>query len=224
MLYIIYGNNIEKKKKALSVIGEINIYIGIDNTDLYNDLSSQIYSQDLWGDKQIIALDSLMQSADSRDIVYAQLESLRDSDNIFIIIENSIHSATLDKLKKFATNVVDATIGEYVNNRGNNRVEEKSPFALCDHIAALDRKRAWLELTKLYDTDVESEPLHGAIWWKLKTVMASSSHGIITPNAPADRSSIISPDRTFDFIMISLRAHNGECDFRREMERWVLAI
>lgn len=220
MLYIIYGDNIERRKKAKKEIGlRVNdlgikensvadLIINLETENKEQKIAELISAQNLWGDSQIITLDKILEDKEIKEIIYENLEEIKNSDNKFIIEETKINAAVLTKISKYASKVFDCTVGELVNNRGNNRVPEKSPFKLCDYIAAGDKKNAWIELMKLYETDIESEPLHGAIWWKLKMGNAVSGP---SPSA-------------FTFVMISLRAHNGECDFRNEMERWVLSI
>ena len=215
MLYIIYGDNIERRKKAKASIylkenkenvNMANLVINLETENKEQKISEAINTQSLWGDNQIITLDKILEDKETKDIIYENLEALKNSGNKFIIEETKINAAVLTKISKYATKVYDCTVGELVNNRGNNRVPEKSPFKLCDYIAAKDKKNAWLELMRLYQTDIESEPLHGAIWWKLKMKNMGAS---VT---------------SFNFIMISLRDHNGECDFRNEMEKWVLSL
>lgn len=230
MIYIIYGDNANLRLKARTELGIADIIIDreseiVNKADI---LISHIDSIDLWGNRQKIYISNLLEDKDFKDILYDNLESIKNSDNKFIIDEISIHKAVLDKIKKYSSKVYDCTPGQIVNNRGNNRVEEKSPFKLCDYIAARDRRKAWAELMTLYQTDIESEPLHGAIWWKLKIMLSSSetsSNNFTYKPALNTKYSRQELDQlSYDWISISLRAHNGECDFRDEMERWILSI
>mgnify|MGYP000199174601 CR=1 FL=1 len=210
MLYIIYGDNISARYKARNELGKVDLILNLENENIIAEIKSSINNQSLWGETQIITLDKVLEDKDVREFIYSEIENIKNSDNKFIIEEIDISKASLDKLKKSATKVYDCTANQYANNRGNNLVPEKSPFALCDYIAARDRRRAWVELMRLYETDVESEPLHGALWWKVKNILITKGAGW--------------GDLAYDLIMISARAHNGECDFRNEIEKWVLSI
>ncbi len=236
MLYIIHGDNIERRSKARNEVGLPDIAISPETEDKEIKIAELISAQNLWGDSQIITLDKILEDKEIKDIIYENLEDIKNSDNKFIIEETKINAAVLTKLSKYATKVFDCSIGELVNSRGNNRVPEKSPFKLCDYIAAKDKKNAWIELMRLYETDIESEPLHGAIWWKLKMVTPSALWAP-SPRKDEAQNSMLPlgklPERVkglgwnesaFTFIMISLRAHNGECDFRNEIEKWVLSL
>ena len=236
MLYIIYGDNIERRKKARNEVGLSDVVISPETEDKQVKIAELISAQNLWGDSQIITLDKILEDKEIKDIIYKSLEDIKNSDNYFIVEETKINAAVLTKLSKYATKVFDCSIGELVNSRGNNRVPEKSPFKLCDYIAAKDKKNAWIELMKLYETDIESEPLHGAIWWKLKmgNAVSGPSPALPTMEGVNTSSMRVAPPpcggrlgggpRIFDFVMISLRAHNGECDFRNEIEKWILSI
>lgn len=233
MLYVIYGDNIERRKKAKNEISiketsgvkeiiEADIVINTETENKEQKISESINTQNLWGDSLIINLDKILEDKEIKDIIYENLEAIKNSDNKFIIEETKINAAVLTKISKYATKVYDCTPGELVNNKGNNRVPEKSPFKLCDYIAAKDKKNAWIELMKLYQTDIESEPLHGAIWWKIKTILSGYESGSLNIKQKYNKQELES--LSYTFVMISLRAHNGECDFRNEMERWVLNI
>ena len=212
MIYIIHGDKIDLKDKALTEIkglyGDSIFAINSDTLNGGDTLLSYIHSIDLWGVKQIIMIDNILDDIDFKDILYENLEEIKNSDNVFVLYERDINAASLTKIKKFATKVYNATMMESNPNT--------TPFTLCDYVAARDKRRAWPELLHLYDVDIDPESIHGALWWKMKTLMLPSNFNKYKKEE-AERLS-------YNLLMISARAHSGECDFKLELERWVLSI
>ena len=209
MIYIIHGDDINLKDKAFtnikSIYGDSIFDINTETERSGERLLSHIHSIDLWGVKQIIAIDNLLGDIDFKDILYENLDEIKNSDNVFVIYEREINAAVFTKIKKFSTKVYDVT---------NTRVAlDTKPFLLCDYVAARDKRHAWPELLRLYEHDVAAEAIQGALWWKLKSIW----HGTKYSRAEIERLS-------YDLILIGARAHSGECDFRVGLERWVLSI
>ncbi len=228
MLYIIHGDNIIERKKAYDKIGKANLILNKESVFPIEILLSHIDSVNLWDESQNIFISDFISDKVFREAFYDNLEYIKNSDNKFVIDEIDINAATLTKLKAFATAVYNATPSP--SHMEMAEAQDSSPFLLCDYITVRDKKKAWIELMRLYDTDIDSEPLHGAIWWKWKMIWPPHSNS----NLISKEKDIIKVGQYYslheieklghDLIMIPLRAHNGECDFRLELERWILSI
>ena len=218
MLFIINGDKQIERDKAYKNIGRATLEIDDSIEDKIGVILSHIDSIDLWGDNSIIYIINLISDKDFREFIYDNLEKIKNSDNKFVIDEVNINTATLTKLKPYATAVYNALMPP---------TPEISPFLLCDYIAIKDKRRAWIELQRLYSHGIGAESLHGAIWWKVKTIWSSSKYTSIQKDIiPIGEKYSYNDIQTlsYDLIMIPLRAHNGECDFKNEIEKWVLSI
>ena len=215
MLYIIYGDNQIERYKAYEKVGKANLILNKESISPMDILLSHINSVNLWGESQIIFISDLISDKDFREAFYDHLEQIKNSDNKFVIDEVNINAATVTKLKAFSTKIYNTGLSIHQSEEAK---KVNTPFLLCDYIAARDKKRAWIELMRLYQTDIDSEPLHGAIWWKWKIMWTGNNK----PNEIYSKEDLARLGH--DLIMIPLRAHNGECDFRTEIERWILSI
>lgn len=93
---------------------------------------------------------------------------MKDSGNIFIIDEPFADANRVKRLEKYAEKVYDAR---------EEKEGEASPFPLCNAFGKRDKKEAFIEWMKIKDVSEPIEMVHGALWWKMKTIWEDTLTG-----------------------------------------------
>lgn len=168
MIYAIVGTGREKREKANDAIGKF----GIPTNHIYSEqiaiLPALTEATSLFGEKVIALLVQTMDKAESREVVTELLPEMKTSENIFIIDEPFADANRVKKLEKYADKLYDCR---------EEKEEGVSPFPLCNAFARRDKKQAFIEWMNIRDTVDSMEIVHGALWWKMKTVWEDTLSG-----------------------------------------------
>ena len=152
---------------------------------------------------------------------------LKASENIFIVIENTLDKATLTKFEKNAEKVQEFS------------AEKKAPvkfnmFSLTDALGSRNSKRLWTLYQKAVRADAVDEELHGIVFWQVKSMLLASassdaksaglnplvyskSKSYAKNFTPAELQNLSS-----QLVRMYHRAHRGEVDFGNELEKFFL--
>lgn len=228
MLYLIYGTNVSKRKQAQKKIAESLKKVGIDLKDLleipkvsaenYLTLENHVASASLFGERLIIKTENLLEKKDSREYVYAQLENLVNSENVFILDEPYVAKISAQKIIRDLGKLGKGEIFEATEEIKQRDIE---PFRFCELVVARNKKAAWEEWKKIYLEwgDSEAMALHGALWWKWKTLWNSALN---YQNPKYSLAEIEKYGREIAFLAMSATA--GEVNLMRAIEKLVLSL
>ncbi|MDQ5962543.1 MAG: hypothetical protein QG653_350 [Patescibacteria group bacterium] len=168
MIYAIVGTNKEKREKAQEKVS----VLGIPTAHLYSEqiagLRPLVDATNLFGEKVIVMLSQTFEVASSREEVTDLLGKMQDSENIFIIDEPFADANRVKKLVKFSEKLFDCR---------EEGVGEASPFPMCNAFGKRDKKQAFIEWMKIKDVSEPVEMIHGALWWKMKTIWEDTLNG-----------------------------------------------
>ena len=180
MFYLIYGTNFQARKLARVQITNLLNKKGILldkilkmeklNSENYFLLENYIESKSLFGETYLIDMEDLLTKEVSREFVYKNLESMKNSENIFLLYEADLLDVSVNKIKR----IIQDSSTEILLYNAKEKIEIKrmNPFFLCELIEKRNKKEAWKEWKKIYEKygENESAALHGAIWWKWKNL------------------------------------------------------
>lgn len=150
MLFVIYGTNLAKRNIAKNKIKESLKKIGIDFQQLlkvpeidkynYKLILTYLNNNSLFGEKILINIYNILDLAEARDYIYENLESIVESQNIFIIDESLAKVATFQKLERDLNKlkVIDHTYD------ASEKIikEDIDPFPLCNYLELRNKKAA----------------------------------------------------------------------------------
>ncbi len=162
MLYIFYGNDREgliKKTDALSkslYSKDPNLsYEKLDQDNFQigklRDLSE---SMSLFGNKTLVLLDNVL---GENEEIFDSLESLKNSQNIFVLREEKLLKSELKKLEKFSEKIEEVVLPE------GKKKEVFNIFSFTDAIGERNKKNSWILYEKAIFTGLVPEEL----FWKV---------------------------------------------------------
>lgn len=213
MIFSIIGTDIKKRNKAFAeVLKGKDISSHIYSNNIYM-LEPLISAQDIFGGEVVVVMEQTMEKArgdeeSNKEIVKKLLPAISESKNIFIIDEPFADVFTVRNLEKYSKEVFDCR---------EEKIKERNAFVLCDAIDKRDRKQAFVEWMKI--KDLTPEMVHGAIWWKVRTIWE-----IILQGGSAKYSLDEIELMGKKLIDMSHDAHRGETDLKRGIEKLVLGI
>jgi len=191
---------------------------------LYVDVAEGV---SLWGGNSVYLVDTPSSSKEMYEDTIANLESLRNSPHVFIIVEGTLLAPEKKKFAKFADNVEEfkATGAERFN-----------VFALADALSRKDKKSLWLLLSEARLAGIAPEEIVGTLWWQLKTLRLATITKTADeagmkdfPYNKAKRSLGKFKDGELEQLSHSLirlqhDSRLGKCDLGISLEQWVLKM
>ena len=247
MIYLFYGENNElARHKANAVVESLlkkrpdAAFFRLDSDSWQEaDFDEYVGGQGLFVQKYIVFLDQLFEKKEIKEYVVERLKVLKESQNIFIVLEGALDKATLTKFEKNAEKV--QVFGEE-NSIGKTGITSKSGktefniFAMTDALGARNQKRLWTLYQKALRHGTVEEELHGLIFWQIKSMLLALS-------APDAKSAGLNPfvyskaksyaknftpdelkNLSSRLVRMYHQAHRGEVDFAAELEKFFLEI
>ncbi|MEK7180090.1 MAG: hypothetical protein AAB706_01320 [Patescibacteria group bacterium] len=131
-------------------------------------LEELIQVQGLFFEKNIVVLDSLLEDKTIVEIVQPFLSSLKDSHNIFMIVEKSLPTSLRTRIEKLSEKVQNFIISKTAKKVTFNT------FNLAETFVRGDTGKAWVLYREALMKDVSSEEIYGTLFWKIKTTLLTS--------------------------------------------------
>ncbi|MDO8572768.1 MAG: hypothetical protein Q7S11_03320 [bacterium] len=126
-------------------------------------------SRGLFGGRSVIVLDSLLQDIDAEGTVLEKLKEMKDSPNIFVIIEGKLTKVTAERVAKKTETTQESTVEKIAKKIEFDR------FALSDALGRRSKKDAWVLLQKSFDAGGVAEEIHGMLFWQVKSMILAVS-------------------------------------------------
>ncbi len=169
-------------------------------------LMNYALGSNLFGDLLTIVTDDLITSGDI-DFSSEELLALKESENMFIFLEDKLLVAGEKKYKKYAEVV---------------RFEEKkappvakfNTFAIADAYGVGDKMKAWIMYREAIEKGIEPEAISGVLFWKIKNMLLTETK-TFREDALKRQSS--------ELVTLYHKAHRGERDFIIGLEQFILS-
>ncbi len=188
MLYLYHGTNTQiSANKARALVKSLRAKrldanfaeISADNWSA-SLIQEHAGGQGLFSAKYIILLDRVTENAEAKDEIAKLADMMKESDNIFIVLEGKLNAELKKSLEKYAekTEVSDTekVAAKY----------EFNIFALGDALGARDPMRSWAIYRQAVDLGNEVEAIVGTLFWQVKSI-------IVAADAPSAAASGLSP-------------------------------
>lgn len=178
MLYVFYGTDVQaSRKKAHTLIDALRAKrpdaayesMTAENWDT-SVLEGNLGGQGLFSNKYIIFLDRVTEHAEAKEELPSFIPAMKESANIFIVLEGKVLADLKKAFEKHAEKVVGSDLAESKNKKLDFNI-----FALADALGARDRLRAWKIYREAVDNGIESESIIGTLFWQAKSIALASA-------------------------------------------------
>lgn len=186
-----------------------------------------IAAQSLFGGVEFYVLDTPSNDSEFESEVVGNLKELATSENIFVVLENSLLAPARKKYEKHAESVEEKTA---------DKAERFNTFAIAEALAKKDKKNLWMLLQQARETGVRDEELIGILWWQLKALSLASITNTPDeanmkdyPYKKAKQSLRNFKDGELSTLMQSLlelyhEGHQGVKEMDVALEQWILSV
>jgi hypothetical protein len=100
-----------------------------------------------------------------KEVLLASFPKMAESESVFILFNEPFDAKTLVQVKKYAKDIF--VFGE----KKEKKEKDNSTFFIVDAYAMKDKKRAWVNYQKCIRASIAPEAIHGALFWKMKTIL-----------------------------------------------------
>ncbi|MBI2612972.1 hypothetical protein HYW59_04185 [Candidatus Kaiserbacteria bacterium] len=174
MLYVFSGTDREKARaemnKALRQAQGKREVIRITDANSLDDLNAALSGGGMFGGKRVVILDGVFANEEMRNVVLDALQRIKESEDIFFVLEEKPDADTRKKLEKHAE-----TVKKYDLPAGRQAREGGGIFALAYALKGGDKKRLWVEYQRALSRDEAPEAIHGVLFWGAKDAYLKSS-------------------------------------------------
>ncbi len=207
MIYLIYGNDFTKKSEQIKKLANGASIVRVPADQLTEGgLLSLARQSPLFGEAPATVIEDLL---DQEFVISEEvLDSIKNSSNVFIILENSATQTNIKKYKKYIEEVFVFEEKLPPRPKGN-------AFLVAEMYAKRNRIGAWTAYVELVESGEVPEAISGMLFWKIKTMVASRAYGTYTQAELLERSSKL--------LDIYHRAHLGEIDMGVELEQFIIS-
>lgn len=237
MLYLIYGTDAHKSRKKLHELLDLAKKKRPDaelfkiTTENWSDgqFDELLLAQGLFEQKYTTVLDNLFEKKDFKVYILEKLEEMRDSEQIFLMLEGAMDAPTVKKIEKHAKQVQ-----EFV------KAESKKPafniFAVTDGLVQKDKKKLWISYVDFMNKGVAPEEVHGIMFWQVKNMLLASRSENMKDSglSPYAYKNALSGGRNYkteellgmssSLVDMTHRVRQGEGDLGVMLEKWVLGL
>lgn len=167
MLYLVYGDHDAAREKARSLASSLlakrpdahAIRVESDDADAAH-VRSLPATRGLFGEKVIAVLDGLF----SGGFLDGLLGDLRDSENVFILVESGLSKDEVAEVAPHAEKMVSCEASE------GELGQEFNLFALADAFGTRDKKKLWGLFARAVRAGASAEEIHGILFWQAKSL------------------------------------------------------
>ncbi|MEX0909768.1 MAG: hypothetical protein WDZ75_00560 [Candidatus Paceibacterota bacterium] len=171
MLYLLYGsrhfikNESTNIKSALLAKRADAISLSYDGATTESfDLEESTSGQGLFQTRYIVELIGMFEGEQLPNPKEAIIK-IKESENIFLVLEEKLPKKILDLLKENAERTMEE------KNAPAKKEKDFSAFSLADALALRDKKRLWILFREALSRGYKVEELHGILFWQMKTIV-----------------------------------------------------
>jgi DNA polymerase III delta subunit len=172
MLYFFYGSDRDKARAALNKALEKAVrqaeILRITDAHVLADLSSALQGPGMFSKGRVVVFDSILggENEEMGAKLSGALKEMRDSEEIFYILEGALDAATRKQVEKYAekSEKFDAPKKE----------KDNTIFALANALQKGDRKALWVGLMREFSKGAAPEAVHGLLFWGAKQMYSKA--------------------------------------------------
>lgn len=237
MLYVIYGTDTHKARAKLHELLELakkkrpEAELFKITTENWSEtqFDELLIAQGLFEQKYTTVLDNLFEKKDIKSYVLDKAKEMKESEQIFLMLESSIDAASLKKFEKFSEKVQEFT-----------KNEDKKPniniFSITDGLVQKDKKKLWVSYIDLLGKGAVAEEVYGILFWQVKNMILASraSSATETGLSPFVYKNALTGARNYktedlqkmsgELVDMTHKVRQGEGELEVMIEKWVLEL
>ncbi len=237
MLYVIYGTDTHKARAKLHDLldlakkkrPEAELFKLTTENWSEGQFDELLVAQGLFEQKYTTVLDNLFEKKDLKNYVMDRLEEMKESEQIFLMLESSIDAASLKKLEKFSEKVQEFEKKE--DKKSNINI-----FSITDGLVQKDKKKLWISYIDLLGKGAVAEEVHGILFWQVKNMILASRAGSAgeTGLSPFVYKNALTGARNYknedlqkmsgELMDMTHRVRQGQGELEIMIEKWVLGL
>ena len=173
MIYFFHGGDAVRAKQKIRKLTNALLskkpeatHFYFDDQTLDNNFLKGLYrSTGLFAEHHIVVLDRVFYALESENVI----ESMKDSEHVFIIFEDKLQKEDLKYLQKNSEKSE-----EFNEPKPDKKDSRKNFFALTDAVCSGDKKRSWMLYRELIDDGASAEEIQPMLFWQIKTMLIAS--------------------------------------------------
>ena len=237
MFYFLYGTDTHKARQKLHELldlakkkrPEAELFKITTENWTENQFEELLVSQGLFEQKYTVVLDNVFENKESKSFILERLEKMQNSEQIFLILEGSVDSATLKKIESYAEKV-------QVFTKPEKQKESPKVFTITNNLLRKDKKGLWISYIDLITTGIPAEEIHGVLFWQVKNMILASraQSQIETGLAPFPYKNALTGARNFKeselgemssaLVNMTHRVRQGDGELAIMLEKWILSL
>ena len=171
MIYLYTGTDREKAlaamNKAITRESKKAEVTRVSDASTAADVEGALRGSGMFGERRVIVLDGVFGNEEMRDVVLGAFPHMKDSDELYFILEGKLDAATRKTIEKHSE----------VFERFDSKKEKASGeiFSLAYALKGGDKKRLWVEYQRALAREDAPEAIHGVLFWGAKDTFLKSS-------------------------------------------------
>lgn len=228
MLYIFHGTDTRTSgSKARKLIASLRAkksdaaFVEIDG-DNWNPaiIEENAAGQGLFSAKSIVFLNRVTENGEAKETLTDFLDLMKESQNIFIILEGKVTADMKKAFEKYAEKIVVSDIVD------TGPKKEFNIFALGAALGSRDHFRAWKIYREAIDGGTAPEGIVGMLFWKVKTMIVDAG-GVGISSSASRMVGKYTKDELYNLaeklVTIYHDSHRGVGDMEGSIERLLLS-
>src|SRR3989338_3748959 len=124
------------------------------------DLTAAFGGGGMFGGSRVVVLNGVLANEEMRTVLLGSLARMRDSEEIFFVLEEKPDAATRKQIEKYAQH----------SERYDKPAEKKSGdiFAIANALRRADKKALWVNYQRQLADNAAPEAIHGVLFWAAK--------------------------------------------------------
>ncbi len=197
-------------------------YVSV-NSDNWNvaAIEENLGGQGLFSNKYIVFLDRITENAEAKEVVVEFIPAMKESPNIFIILEGKSNVEIKKAFEKYADKsvVTDLSAGTEVFGGSVRAKGGFDVFALADAVSSRSRANSWTIYRQAVDRGIGLENILGTLFWKIKTMIVSGGDRGSTKYTKVELHSLLTK-----LVTLYHDGHRGLVDLELGTEKLLLEL
>ena len=165
MLYFYTGTDRKKARIALDAAvkkaaKKDSRVVRITDTNVPADLAAALGGGGMFNEPRIVVLNGVLANEEMRSELLDSLKRIRDSEEVFFLLEEKPDAATRKQIEKYAE----------ASERYDSLAAKKGGdiFAIANALRRADKKALWVNYQQQLAEDAAPEAIHGVLFWAAK--------------------------------------------------------
>ncbi|MBI5470294.1 hypothetical protein HY968_03170 [Candidatus Kaiserbacteria bacterium] len=180
MLNFFHGSDREKAREtlntALTKTSKKKQIVRITDAHTIADLQTTLQGPGMFAEARVIVLDGIVggENDEMRTMIFDSLQTVRDSDEVFFMLEGALDAATRKQIEKYAEKSEKFDAAKSAGGGSAFGGKENTIFALANALERGDKKALWVGYQRELVKGSAPEAIHGILFWGAKRMFMNS--------------------------------------------------